>query len=120
MVIADSWYAAKKAAEAVTVEYTPGPTANVSEKDLQDHAAKLIAKADAGAVLPLGNTNTAPVFRAARSSIEATYTTSTVLHFADGAAQRPRLREGRQVGDPHRQPVAEPRPALAGDGARSA
>jgi isoquinoline 1-oxidoreductase beta subunit len=82
VVIAESWPAAKKAAEAVTVEYTAGPTANVSEKDLQDHATKLIADASKGSVLPLGNTNTAPVFRAARSSIEATYTTATALHFA--------------------------------------
>ncbi|HEY7798578.1 MAG TPA: molybdopterin cofactor-binding domain-containing protein [Hyphomonadaceae bacterium] len=82
VVIAESWPAAKKAAEAITVEYTAGPTANVSEKDLQDHATKLIADASKGSVLPLGNTNTAPVFRAARSSIEATYTTATALHFA--------------------------------------
>ncbi len=81
MVIADSWHAAKKAAAAITLEYSPGPTANVSEKDLQDHAAKLIANAKSGSVLPLGNTNTAPVFKAAKSSIEATYTTATALHF---------------------------------------
>ncbi len=80
VVIAESWPAAKKAAEAITVTYTAGPTANVSEKDIQDHASKLIADASAGAVLPLGNTDTAPAFRAARSSIEATYTTATALH----------------------------------------
>lgn len=81
MVIAESWHAAQKAAKAITLEYSPGPTANVSEKDIQDHAAKLIAKADAGAVLPGANTNTAAAFRAAKSTIDATYTTATALHF---------------------------------------
>jgi CO/xanthine dehydrogenase Mo-binding subunit len=33
-------------------------------------------------VLPLGNTDTAPVFRAAKSTLDATYTTATALHFA--------------------------------------
>lgn len=81
VVFADSWPAAKKAATAFVVTWKPGPTANVSEKDLQDHAAKLIADPTKGSVLPLGNTDTAPVFRSARSSIEATYTTATALHF---------------------------------------
>jgi CO/xanthine dehydrogenase Mo-binding subunit len=81
VVIADSWPAAKKAAQAITLEYSPGPTANVSEKDIQDHAAKLIADAKAGSVLPTGNTDTAPAFKAAKSTIEATYTTATALHF---------------------------------------
>ncbi len=81
MVIADSWYAAQKAARAITLEYTPGPTTEVSEKDLQDHAAKLIADPNTGSVLPLGNTDTAPAFRAAASSLDATYSTATALHF---------------------------------------
>jgi CO/xanthine dehydrogenase Mo-binding subunit len=82
MVIADSWYAAKKAAAAVVIEYQPGPTTDVSEKDLQDHATKLIADPSKGSVLPLGNTDTAPAFRAAKSTLDATYTTATALHFA--------------------------------------
>lgn len=82
VVIADSWHAAKKAAAAVVVEYQPGPTTGVSEKDLQDHATKLIADAKKGSVLPTGNTDTAPAFRAARSTLDATYTTATALHFA--------------------------------------
>jgi len=81
VVVADTYPAAIKAADLVKVDYTPGPTANVSEKDLQDHANKLIATASAGSVLPLGNTDTAAAFRSAKSSIDATYTTATVLHF---------------------------------------
>ncbi len=81
MVIADSWPAAKKAAAAIKVDYTAGPTAKVSEKDLQAHATKLIADSAKGSVLPTGATDTAPVFRAARSTLDATYTTATALHF---------------------------------------
>jgi isoquinoline 1-oxidoreductase beta subunit len=82
VVIADSWWAAKKAAEAVVLEYEPTDTMDVSEKDIQDHARKLISDASKGSVLPTGNTDTAPVFRTARSTIEAEYTTATALHFA--------------------------------------
>lgn len=81
MVIADSWYAAKKAAQAVVVEYSPGPTTGVSEKDIQDRGSKLIADASKGSVLPAADTNTAAAFRKASSSIDATYTTATALHF---------------------------------------
>src|SRR5690606_17869788 len=42
VVVAEPWPAAMKASELVKVDYTPGPTANVSEKDIQDHANKLI------------------------------------------------------------------------------
>ena len=81
VVIADSWYAAKKAAAAITLEYSPGPTADVSEKDLQDHAAKLIADPKKGSVLPAADTNTAAALKKAKSTLEATYTTATALHF---------------------------------------
>lgn len=82
VVIADSWHAAKKAAEAVVLEYQPTDTMEVSEKDIQDHARNLIKDAGAGSVLPTGNTDTAPVFRSAASTLEAEYTTATALHFA--------------------------------------
>ncbi len=81
VVIADSWYAAKKAAAAVTVEYSPGPTTKVSEKDIQDHAAKLIADPKKGSVLLAADTNTAAALKKAKSTLDATYTTATALHF---------------------------------------
>jgi CO/xanthine dehydrogenase Mo-binding subunit len=81
MVIAESYPAAIRATELVDVKWTPGAAANVSEKDLQDHAAALIAKPDAGVILPTGNTDTAAAFKAAGSTVEQTYTTATVLHF---------------------------------------
>ncbi len=82
VVIADSWWAAKKAADAVTLEYQPTDTMDVSEKEIQDHSRKLINDASKGVVLATGNTNTAPVFRAAKATLEAEYTTATALHFA--------------------------------------
>lgn len=81
MVIAQSYPAAIRAADLVRVDWTPGPTFAVSEKDIQDHAAQLIAQPDAGAVLDTGGGDTAAAFRAAQSTLEQTYTTATVLHF---------------------------------------
>lgn len=81
MVIAETYPAAIKAAGLVKVEWTPGPGADVSEADLQKRASELISKADAGAVLDTGGGDAQAAFRAARSTLEATYTTSTVLHF---------------------------------------
>jgi len=82
MVIAENYPAAIRAADLVKVDWTPGPTANVSEKDIQDRAAQLIARPDAGAILSdTGDYDTAAAFRAAKSTLEQTYTTATVLHF---------------------------------------
>lgn len=81
LVIAQSYPAALRAADLVKVKWTAGPGANVSEKDLQDHAAALIAKADGGALLDTKTADPAPAFKAARSVLEQTYTTATVLHF---------------------------------------
>jgi isoquinoline 1-oxidoreductase subunit beta len=81
MAIADTYPAAIRAADLVKVEWIPGPGANVSDKDLQDHAAALIAQPDAGVQLDTGSSDTAEAFRAAKSTLEQTYTTATVLHF---------------------------------------
>jgi isoquinoline 1-oxidoreductase beta subunit len=81
MVIAESYPAAIRAADLVKVAWTPGPGATVSEKDIQDHAAKLIAQPDSGVLLDTGGGDSAAALRAAASTIEQTYTTATVLHF---------------------------------------
>jgi isoquinoline 1-oxidoreductase subunit beta len=82
MVIAETYPVAIRAADLVKVDWTPGPTATVTEKDIQDHAAELIARPDAGALLAdTGDYDTAAAFRAAKSTLEQTYTTATVLHF---------------------------------------
>lgn len=67
MVIAETYYAAIKSADLVKVDWTPGPTSGVSEKDIQDHGLALIAKADGGALLDTGKGDTAAVFKSAAS-----------------------------------------------------
>jgi CO/xanthine dehydrogenase Mo-binding subunit len=82
LAIAETYYAAVKAAELLKVEWTAGPGADVSEQMLQDHAAKLAAQADGGVELEIGDDDTTPAFGAAAGdTIQATYTTATVLHF---------------------------------------
>ncbi|MDR3507327.1 MAG: molybdopterin-dependent oxidoreductase [Caulobacteraceae bacterium] len=81
MVIAESYPAAIRAADLVKVSWTAGPGAATSEKDIQDHAAGLIAKPEVGVLLNTGGGDTAAALKAAHTTVERTYTTSTVLHF---------------------------------------
>ena len=81
MVIAKTYPAAIRAADLVKVIWNSGPSASISEKDIQDFGSGLIAKADGGAVLDTGGGDTTAVFAKASSILEQTYTTSTVLHF---------------------------------------
>ncbi len=81
MVIAETQYAAFRAADLVTVHWTPGPTAGVSEQDILDHAAQQIAQKDSGVVLDTGGGDTTAAFTAAHSRLQQTYTTASVLHF---------------------------------------
>lgn len=81
MVIADSHWAAQKAAGLVKVEWKPSDAARVSEADIQQRARVLIADDANGAVLDTGDTDVAPVFARAAVTMEAEYTTATVLHF---------------------------------------
>ncbi|MEZ5939473.1 MAG: molybdopterin cofactor-binding domain-containing protein [Hyphomonadaceae bacterium] len=81
LVVAESYPAAIKAANLVKVDWTPGPTTKVSEKDIQDRSRALLADASKGSILDTGDTDTAPAFRAAATTLDATYTTATALHF---------------------------------------
>ncbi|MCA0953901.1 molybdopterin-dependent oxidoreductase [Mameliella alba] len=81
VVIGDSLFAARKAAEAISVEWSTGPASTVSEQDILDEARRLIGDTATGSILHTENHQTAPVFDAAADVIEAEYTTSTVLHF---------------------------------------
>jgi CO/xanthine dehydrogenase Mo-binding subunit len=81
MVYADSFVAADRAANLVKVTWSVGDAAHVSEADLQRHAAELIAEPNAG-VLVINDPNVDSAFAAAKSTIERTYTTSTVMHFS--------------------------------------
>ncbi|WP_332765397.1 xanthine dehydrogenase family protein molybdopterin-binding subunit [Phenylobacterium sp.] len=80
VVVADSFVAADRAAELVKVTWANGDTAKISEADLQAHAAKLIADPKAGAMV-LNDAGVDAAFGAAKSTLEATYTTASVLHF---------------------------------------
>ncbi len=80
VVLADSFVAADRAAELVQVTWKSGEAAKVSEADLQKHAADLVADPKAGALV-VEDAGVDAAFAGAVSKIEATYTTSTALHF---------------------------------------
>lgn len=80
MVYADSVAAADRATDLLKVVWTVGPSANVSEKDIQDHAARLIADPKGGALV-VDDPGVDAAFQAAGSTMERTYTTSSAMHF---------------------------------------
>jgi CO/xanthine dehydrogenase Mo-binding subunit len=80
MVCADSFVAASRAADLVKVDWRTGEAAAVSEQALQDHAARLIANPQGGALV-VDDPNVDAAFAAAKSTLERTYTTSSVMHF---------------------------------------
>jgi CO/xanthine dehydrogenase Mo-binding subunit len=80
MVYATSFPAANKAADLVKVTWTSGPSAKVSEADLQAHAAALIADPKSGSTV-VDDKGVDDAFAHAARTVEATYTTSTALHF---------------------------------------
>ncbi|WP_144150638.1 xanthine dehydrogenase family protein molybdopterin-binding subunit [Paraburkholderia sp. BCC1885] len=81
MVMADSYYAALRATDLVKVTWLSGDTSTVSEKDLFDHAAALIADGTQGALLDTGTGDVDGGLASAHKTIEGTYTTTGVLHF---------------------------------------
>ncbi|MDK3016506.1 xanthine dehydrogenase family protein molybdopterin-binding subunit [Pseudodonghicola flavimaris] len=81
MVIADSHWAAEKAARLVRVSYDTSAAARASEAELQAENRRLIDDPATGSILDTGNTDVDPVFAAAADTFEAEYATQTVLHF---------------------------------------
>lgn len=80
-VLADTYYGAIKAADAVKVDYQKGETANVTEKDLITKGEELVADKASGALfVEQGNIDQAA--NKASKSIQGLYRTSSVLHFA--------------------------------------
>ena len=79
VVCATSYPAAIRAADLVRVEWTPGDSANVSEQDILDRGARQIAAPEGGALL-VDDPGIDSAFRAARSTLERTYTTASALH----------------------------------------
>lgn len=80
MVYADSFVAADRAADLVKVNWSSGDAAHVSEQDLQDRAAQLIADPKGG-VLVVDDPGVEAAFASAKQTLERTYTTSTAMHF---------------------------------------
>jgi isoquinoline 1-oxidoreductase subunit beta len=81
MVIAETYSAAVRATELVQVIWQNDETASVSDKDLREHARKLITDQSAGAILDTGGGDVEAALAQATTTIEATYTTAGVLHF---------------------------------------
>jgi len=79
VAFADSTWAAMQAARRLRVTWSNDDTARVSEQDVLDHAAQLIADANTGARIVEGPVEEA--FGKAAASIQAEYTTASVLHF---------------------------------------
>ncbi|MFL5297789.1 MAG: molybdopterin cofactor-binding domain-containing protein [Phenylobacterium sp.] len=80
VVLGETFVAANKAADLVKVSWTTGPSAKVSEADLQRRAAEAMADPKAGG-LAVEDPGVEAAFAAAKTKLEATYTTSTALHF---------------------------------------
>ncbi len=81
LVIADTFPAAIKAADAVDISWKAGPTANVNEADLINEGQRLAADYQAGTLFV--DHGDAPKARASADKvIQSVYRTSTALHFA--------------------------------------
>ena len=81
MVFADSFIAANRAADLVKVTWHSGKAATVSERDIQNRAAELIADANGGSLV-VDDPGVDAVLASAKQKIERTYTTGTVMHVA--------------------------------------
>lgn len=79
-VIADTYPAAIKAADALIVNYKSGPTAKVSEGDIQREGERLVADKNEGYLfVDHGDMDAATA--KADTQLEATYRTASNLHF---------------------------------------
>jgi CO/xanthine dehydrogenase Mo-binding subunit len=81
VVLGETLMAAKWASQQINVEWNAGETAGVSEADIQAKSRELIADASTGAILPTETPDTTQAFADAADTLEAEYSTSTVLHF---------------------------------------
>jgi CO/xanthine dehydrogenase Mo-binding subunit len=79
-VLADSQWGAIRAADAIQVDWTPGPTHGVSEADLLAEGARLTEGSD-GATLFFAEGDLETAADGADHTLDARYRTGTVLHF---------------------------------------
>ncbi|MEO0425488.1 MAG: molybdopterin cofactor-binding domain-containing protein, partial [Pseudomonadota bacterium] len=80
VVIADSFHAANRAASLIDIEWEAGETASVSEEDILAEGRKVIGDASKGALV-WNDEGVDEAFAGADSTLEAEYTTHSVLHF---------------------------------------
>lgn len=80
LVIADNFPAAMKAADAVDIEWAPGPTASVTEAHILAEGEKLTADSSSG-VLFVDDGDVTAARESAADTHSAVYRTSTALHF---------------------------------------
>ncbi|MEO0424512.1 MAG: molybdopterin cofactor-binding domain-containing protein, partial [Pseudomonadota bacterium] len=80
VVIADSFHAANRAASLIDIEWEAGETASVSEEDILAEGRKVIGDASKGALV-WNDEGVDEAFASADSTLEAEYTTHSVLHF---------------------------------------
>ncbi|MET3106417.1 isoquinoline 1-oxidoreductase beta subunit [Oxalobacteraceae bacterium GrIS 2.11] len=80
MVYGETFWAAKRAAELIRVDWVLGPGANVSEHDILEHGNKLIDDPATGSLV-VADAGVEDKFSKAKLLLDQRYTTSTVLHF---------------------------------------
>ena len=80
VVAAETMAAVLKAARAVSVDWTPGPTASVTEAAILAEGVRLAADPEAGALF-VNEGDVGSAKANAVSTMSATYTTGTALHF---------------------------------------
>ena len=79
-VLATSYYSAIKAGDAIVVSYNKSPATNVSEKQIQTEGEKLTRDKNSGKLfINEGNVDQANL--EAKTHLEASYRTASVLHF---------------------------------------
>jgi len=80
VALATSYHGAMKAVQAIKVTYDKGPTANVSEADIQTEGSRLVNDKSQGYLfVDDGDVNT--VNKKAQSNITSTYKTASAIHF---------------------------------------
>lgn len=79
IVCATSYPAAIRATDLVKVDWAAGDASKVSEQDILDYGARQIAEPHGGALV-VDDPEVDSAFRAAASTLERIYTTSSVLH----------------------------------------
>ncbi len=80
LAIGESFPAVMKAADAVSVDWQPGPTAEVGEADILRYGERLAADRSSG-VLVVDDGDVAVARESAAQTHSGTYRTSTALHF---------------------------------------